>query len=163
MAIAYPLVNGFRHSYAQLEIRVAGSIVLGITELNYSWKLEPAVVRGAGALPIGLTLGNADYDADFSILLEEFNSLMDILGAQGPALTVPFDIVAAYDPTIGQLSNPQNLSVLVDTVKGCRITNIEHSSSSGSTDAIVRKCTVKPLGILINGVSPMPEQPTAAA
>jgi hypothetical protein len=114
MPVAFPMINGVRHSWSSVEIRLDNGIVLGITEINYSPKLEPGIVRGAGALPIAFTLGNAEYDGDFTILLEEFNSL-------------------------------------------------EHGASSGSTDAIVRKCTVKPMSMLLNGVSPMPDQPTAAA
>jgi hypothetical protein len=159
MATAYPLVNGVRHSWSSVEIRVAGQIILGVTEINYSPTLDPAVVRGAGALPIGHTLGNAEFAGDFSILLEEFNALMTVLG-QG-AMTVPFDIVTAYDATIGGVA-AGGLSVIVDTLQTCRISQIDNAASSGSTDAIVRKCTLKYLGLLLNGVSPMPQQPNAS-
>ena len=160
MAIAYPLINGVRHSFSSVEIRLNNSIVLGITEINYTPTLDPAVVRGAGALPIALTLGNAEYDGDFSILLEEFNQLQTQLG-EG-MMVVAFDIVISYDATIGNVPDG-GLSVIVDTLKGCRITKIEHGASSGSTDAIVRKCTIKPMDILLNGLRVGPEQPTAAA
>jgi hypothetical protein len=160
MPVAFPMINGVRHSWSSVEIRLDNGIVLGITEINYSPKLEPGIVRGAGALPIAFTLGNAEYDGDFTILLEEFNSLMTQLGPG--AMTVSFDIVVSYDATLGNVTEG-GLSVIVDTLKGCRITSIEHGASSGSTDAIVRKCTVKPMSMLLNGVSPMPDQPTAAA
>lgn len=151
-AIPYPLVNGQRHSWSSLEIRVAGNIILGLTELNYSPTLEPGVVIGAGSLPIGMTVGRAEYEGDFSILLEEFNSLQLQLG---PAwMTKPFDIIASYD------ESGSGLSTVVDTLGGCRITKVESSASADSTDPIVRKCTIKYLTLLMNGVSPMPNQPT---
>lgn len=160
MAVAYPLINGVRHSWSSIEIRLAGGIVIGVTEINYTSTLDPGVVRGAGALPIAHTLGNAEYEGDFTILLEEFNSLMTLLG-EG-AMTVAFDIVVSYDATIGNVVSG-GLSVITDTIKGCRITKIEAGNSGGSTDASVRKCTIKPLQMLYNGVSQMPTQPTTAA
>jgi hypothetical protein len=160
MAIPYPLINGVRHSWSSVEIRVANQIVLGITEINYSPALDPAVVRGAGALPIGLTLGNMEYDGDFSILLEEFNALQTVLG--DGMMTVPFDIVPAYDATLGNVQSG-GLSVIVDSLLGCRITKIEAAASSGSTDALVRKCTIKYLDLLLNGLRVGPTLPTTGA
>jgi hypothetical protein len=152
--IPYPLVNGQRHSWSSIEARIAGQIVLGFTEINYSPTLEPGIVRGAGSLPIGMTRGNAEFDADFTILLEEFNNLVTILGER--FMLVPFDIVVSYD------ESDSGLSTIVDTIQNCRITKIEASNSSGTTDGTARKCTVKHIGILLNGVNPMPEQPTVS-
>ena len=160
MAVSYPMINGVRHAWSSIEFRANGNVILGCTEINYTTKLEPSVVRGAGALPIGLTLGNADFDGDFSLLLQEFNDLMVTLGPG--AMTVAFDIIISYDATLGNVVSG-GLDVIVDTLRGCRITNIEASNSGGSTDATVRKCTIKPTMILLNGIPLTPEQPTAAA
>lgn len=160
MAVSYAQINGVRHSWSSIEARANGNIILGFTEINYTNTLDPGVVRGAGALPIGHTLGNAEYEGDFSILLEEFNNLVESLGEGW--MTVTFDIVVSYDATIGNVA-AGGLSVITDTLRGCRITKVESSNSGGSTDATVRKCTIKPLQILFNGVSAMPTQPTTAA
>lgn len=160
MSVSYPLINGVRHSYSSVEVRINNQVFLGCTEINYSPKLEPSVVRGAGSLPIALTLGNADYEGDFSLLLEEFNQMLIALG--DGAMAIAFDIVINYDPTLGGVPDG-GLSVVTDTLQGCRITAIEASNSSGSTDATVRKCTIKPMGVLLNGIRVTPEQPTAAA
>lgn len=160
-AIPYPLINGVRHSYSSVETRVNGIIILGCTEVNYTPTLDPAVVRAAGALPIGLTLGNMEYEGDITLLLQEFNNLIVQLG--DGFMTVPFDIIVNYDPGLGGVTTGQGLEVITDTLQGCRITKVEASQSSGSTDAIVRKCTLKPTAVLLNGFRPGPEQPTAAA
>lgn len=160
MAVAYALLNGVRHSWSSVELRVNGLIILGCTEVNYSPKLEPGVVRGAGSLPIAHTLGNAEFEGDFTILLEEFNELLTQLG-QG-AMAQTFDIVCSYDATLGNVQSG-GLSVITDTLQACRITSIEATNSSGSTDATARKCTVKPLMVLLNGINVMAEQPTAPA
>jgi hypothetical protein len=151
MTVAYPLINGVRHSWASIEIRVAGNIVLGITEINYNDGLEPGVVRGAGARPIALTTGEASFDGDFTILLEEFNTLVSLLGPRWK--TVAFDIVVSYS------EEDSGLTTIVDTIQGARITKTEAGNSSGSTDGTTRKCTIKPMGLLWNGVDSMPAQP----
>lgn len=150
---AYPLVNGARHSWASVEIRLAGQIVLGITEINYTPTLEPAVVYGAGSQPIGMTVGKAEYEGEFTILLEEYNTLVSTLG--DGFMTQFFDIVVSYD------TGSTGLSVIVDTLQACRITKVESSNSSTSTDASVRKCSLKMLGILSDGFQPGPDQPSA--
>lgn len=150
---SYPLVNGVRHSWASVEIRVAGNIVLGVQELNYKDKLDPSLVYGAGSLPIGFTTGRAEFEGDFSLLLEEFNTLVTLLGDAWKTKT--FDIVCSYD------ESGSGLSTIVDTVQTCRITDTESSATGANADAIVRKLSFKCLGILWNGVSAMPAQPTA--
>lgn len=153
MAIPYPLINGVRHSWSSIEIRVAGLIVLGITEVNYSPSLEPGEVRGAGPRVIAHTLGQATLEGDFTILLEEYKALKAALGADS-FMTKVFDIIVTYD------EEGSGLSTVVDTLVGCRISKIEASNSSGSTDASTRKCTIKYLDLLDDGVSPLPPQPT---
>lgn len=152
MSVPYPLIQGVRHSWSSIEIRLNGAIVLGVTEINYSPTLEPGEVRGAGARVIAHTLGQATYEGDFTILLEEFNVLVAALGDQW--MTKTFDIVVTYD------ESGSGLSTIVDTLSGCRITKVEASNSSGSTDGSTRKCTIKYLQLLLNGVDPMPPQPT---
>lgn len=157
MALQYPLVNGFRHAWSSVEIRTAGDITLGCTEINYSLKTDRSYVRGAGALPIGQTLGNYTYEADLSILVSEFDQFMTLLGEQ--ATTKFWDIVVSYDAGIG-LVDGSSLSVVQDTIQACSITEIGASASSGSSDALVRKLTLMPTLILWNGVAQGPSQPT---
>jgi hypothetical protein len=156
LALSYPLINGFRHAWSSIEIRLVGDVSLGCTEINYSTKTDRGYVRGAGALPIGQTLGNFTYEADFSILESEFASLMTNLGAQ--AMTQFWDIVVSYDAGVG-LADGSPLAVIQDTIQACTITEISGSQSSGSSDAIVRKLTLMPSGILWNGVSLTPDFP----
>lgn len=155
MAVAFPLVNGVRHSWTSVEIKVAGSIIGGITEINYAPKLEAATVRGAGPLPIGTTTGLASYTADFTILLEEFNSLTLALG---PAwMTAFFDVDVSYSD---EGYTAAGLSTINDSIRRVRITEVTAAASNGSGDPLVRKCTLLPLEMYLNGVSPMPNQPS---
>jgi hypothetical protein len=159
VAIQYPLVNGFRFAWSSVEIRLAGDITLGCTEINYSIKTDRAYVRGAGALPIGQTLGNFTYEADLSILVSEFDQFMTNLGPQ--AMTQFWDIVVSYDSGIG-LFNASPLAVVQDTIQSATITEISAAVSSGSSDGLVRKITLMPSGLLLNGVAATPDQPTVS-
>jgi len=155
MSAPYPLVNGARHSWASVEIKVNDDIILGITECNYKDSLDPTAVYGAGPRPIAFTLGRAEYDGDFSILLEEFNTLIQKLGAGWKSKS--FDIIVTHD------ESGSGLSTIVDTIKGCRITSTESASSSANADPNVRKLPFKALDILWNGLSSLPAQVTASA
>lgn len=160
MAIQYPLIRGVRHSWSSIEFRLAGDITIGVTEINYSEKTDRGYVRGAGAIPLGQTLGNWTYEADVSILESEFDQFMTLLGEQ--AMTKFWDIVVSYDAGIG-LIDASPLAVIQDTIQACSITEIGAAASSGSTDAIVRKLTLMPSGILWNGVAHGPTIPLPAA
>jgi hypothetical protein len=149
MSAPYPLVNGFRHAWSSIEIRAAGNIIKGVTEINYAPSLEPGIVYAAGAEPIGRTLGQSKYEGDMSILLEEFNDLVTALGDNW--MTVSFDVIVSHD------ASGSGLSVIQDTLRGCRITEVENGSSATSTDATVRKCTLSIMRILMNGVAPGPD------
>lgn len=146
MALQNPLINGFYHSWASIEIRCNGNVIQGFTEINYSPGLEPGIVFGAGAEPIGRTLGQASYEGDFTLLLAQFNELITALGEN--FLTKSFDVVVSY-------SSPE-IPDTVDTLKGCRITKVENGASTGSTDAVTRKCTLSVMRILLNGLAPGP-------
>src|ERR1700743_2423039 len=108
MAIQYPLINGKRHAWAQAEIRVRTSIILGITEVNYSYAANQALQYAAGVQPIAATDGKFEYKADITFVLEEYNLLIASLG-RGFA-GVPFDVVVSYSAPLNS-----GLSTIVDT------------------------------------------------
>ena len=154
MAIPYPLINGVRHSWSSVEIKVAGQTFGGVQEVNYGFKLDAATVYGQGSQPIGTTTGKGSFTADMTMLLEEYDAMVSALG---PAYaTAFFDLQTSYSDE-GFVES--GLSTVVDTVKSCRITEVAASASNGSTDALTRKITLLPMQMFLNGVSPMPNQP----
>ena len=154
MSAPVPLLNGVRHDWASFEATVNGRRFSGFLELNYSYKLEPTVVYGAGAQPIGYTTGKAEYEGDFTMLAQDFEELMELMG-EGAMIT-QFDIVANYTP-VGEGMTP-----LTDTLQGCRITSIDSSASQGSGDALSIKTPIKILRILKNGRQLGPSEISAA-
>lgn len=153
--LPFPLVNGVRHSWSCVSAKVAGLTIGGITEINYAPKLEAAIVRGAGPLPIAHTTGQASYTADMSILLQEYQDLVTALGAS--YMTAMFDVEVSYSD---EGYTASGVGTYTDVIKRCRITEISAAMSNGSADALVRKLTLLPLEMTLNGVNPMPNQPS---
>jgi hypothetical protein len=127
--------------------------VLGITELNYSSTLDPGDARGSGPYVQGFTLGNFSAEGDFTILLPQFTELMTALGGAG-AMGKAFNIISSI--------SEDDVITVVDTLQGCRITKIEAGASNGSTDAITRKCSLKILRVLNDGINLGPPELSAA-
>lgn len=153
---AFPLINGVRHSWTSVEIKIGGAVIGGVTEINYAPKLDPSKARGAGPLIAGLTTGLADYTADVTLLLAEYNEVQTMLG---PAfMTAFFDIETSYSD---EGYTGSGMPIITDWMK-VRISEVTSATSNGSADAIVRKCTLVPVDMRLNGVSPMPNQPSMA-
>ncbi len=150
----YPLINGLRHDWSSIEIRVATNIILGITKIDYSDKLTGSPVRGAGPKIIGWTTGIQENSGSFSILLEEFQALQTALQSINPVFKLAFfDIVVSY-------SSP-GLTTVADSLLACRIDEVKvGTTDSGSVDPSTRDLTLLVTDILWNGISGNPAQPT---
>lgn len=148
MAFLYPSFNGVRASWAEVEVRLRGFIVLGIKALNYKPSLEPVDVYGAGSLPIGRTRGVAKFEASVELLKEEADSLILSLG-QGYG-EVAFDILASYRIDVGQPPMAPG-PVSRDELLGCRIKHMDNSNQQGA-DGLIMKADLSVMLILNNGL-----------
>jgi hypothetical protein len=153
--LPFPLINGVRHSWSSVALKVAGITIGGVTSINYGCKLEAAIVRGAGPLPIGYTTGSASFTADFELLLQEANDLIASLGDSW--MTAIGNAEVNYSD---EGYTASGAGVYVDTIAPFRITEWSAAMSATSNDAQVRKFTLLPIGMLINGKNPMPNQPS---
>lgn len=147
-ALQYPLVNGVRHSFASIEVKVAGQIYYA-TSVNYSRKRNRTIVRENHPDPVGKTRGSNDYTADIEMLLAEFNLLQAALVAQanqqglnGGYGDVFFEVVVTY--------SENGLDTVADHIIGCTLDSTESSNAEG-TDPTKRKFEMSPLKILFNG------------
>jgi hypothetical protein len=153
----YPLINGVRHDWSSVEIRVATNVILGITKIDYSDKLTGTAVRGAGPKIIAYTTGMQENTGGFTILLEEFNALQEALQTINPDAwkLAYFDIEVSYQA--------RGLSTVSDAIRGCRVDEVKvGTTDSGSADPTTRDLTLLVTDILWNGVSGNPVQPTVA-
>ena|SRR5690348_3993599 len=161
-ALSYPLVNGVRHSWASVAITAGGLPFGGVTEINYAPKLDAQYVRGAGPNPIATTTGLASMTADMTMLEEEFKLLMQTLGSPGLIgggagfMTSFFDIEVTKSNEGYILGG---MSTIIDTLQ-CRITEVSAAMQASSGDALVRKMTLLPITMRLNGASPFPNMPS---
>jgi hypothetical protein len=127
----------------------------GITEINYSPKLEAAYVRGAGSVPVGVTTGLASFSADMTLLLAEADQFQLSLGPS--FMTAFFDVEVNYSD---EGYTGAGFKVITDSIRKCRITEVSQALSNGNGDGLVRKYTLLPLELYMNGISPVPNQPS---
>ena len=146
--IVYPLINGARHSFASVEVKVAGQIYFA-TSVNYSRKRNRTVVRGNHPDPLGKTRGENEYSADIEFLLSEYNALQAALIAQanqqnlnGGYGDVAFQVIVTYAEN--------GLDTVTDTINGCTMDSTEASNAQGA-DPTKRKFEMNPLKILFAG------------
>ncbi len=154
--IQYPLVNGFRPSYASIEVSfaIAGGIGnapnFAIQSIDYGITRERKKTRGTAVKPLGKTRGTVDFKAKFKMLLQEFNLFIAQLGQADPTGNNAYGDV--YFQTTLQYSEQAAGLLVTDTIVGCTIDAVEQSTSEGADDIVV-ECELNPLDILRNGQS----------
>ena len=142
--IALPTLNGNRHSYASVEIKVANLIFVGVKSVNYARKRTRQQVRGNHPDPIGQTRGENEYTADIEMYLAEFNQLQAALQALGGGKgygDVFFDVICTF--------GENGFDTITDTIRGCNMDSTDAGLSQGP-DALVRKFELQPLKIYFN-------------
>lgn len=138
--IQYPLVNGVRHSFASIELKLKNQIFIGFKSINYSRTRTRALVRGNHPDPLGKTIGENEYSADVELYLAEWNLFQSQLG-EGYG-DVFFQVLVTY--------SANGFDTIQDVINGCTVDSLEASNSQGP-DPTVRKFDMKPLKILYNG------------
>lgn len=142
--IPYPLINGVRHSFSSIELKLGTNIFVGFKSINYSRKRTRTIVRGKSPDPLGKTRGTNEYTADCEIYLAEWNALLAQLQAIAPGYgDVLFTVLVTY--------SENGFDTIQDTINGCSIDTTEASQAEGP-DPLVRKVELNPLKILFNGV-----------
>lgn len=135
----YPLINGVRHEWSSIEIKLNGVVYIGVKEIAYSDSLEPTKVYGVHPQPIGRTRGQYEAEASFTLYLDEANTLIDALG--DGFKEVPFDIVVSYS---------EGGKTITDEIIGARIKANDQSNSQGS-DPLERKFDLDIMFVRWNG------------
>jgi hypothetical protein len=146
--ISVPLVNGFRHSWASVEIKLAG-VIFYITAVNYERTRSRTLVKVNHPDPISKTRGSNEYKADCEMLLAEFTAFQAALLiaslATGGLLgygDIFFDVVVQY--------TENGLDTVTDTIKNCTLDSTKAANQEG-TDPSKRTFDLGPLKILFNG------------
>ena len=141
--ISYPLVNGARHSFVSIELKLMGVIFQGFTSINYTRTRSRTMVYGNSPDPLGKTRGKNEYKADCEVYLAEWNLFQSQLLAIQPGYgDVFFSVTVIY--------NEPGFDVITDSIVGCTMDTTEASNAEG-TDPTKRKFELNPIKIFFNG------------
>lgn len=126
--IPAPFINGHLWSHASIEIRIGVMPVLvDCQEISYSAPAEVGDVWGTRPQKIGTTRGQSNPQASIRMLTRSWERLRNLLVPGGIGYgEIKFPIVVQY----GEIGTP----VKTDILEGCRITDVQYTSSVG-TDA----------------------------
>lgn len=139
--IPIPLINGVRHGYSSIELKLAGQIFIGFKSINYSFTRTRADVYGNHPSPIAKTRGTLAFKADCEIYLAEWNLFQSQLGKGWGE--VAFSVLVTHGET--------GFDTIVDELVGCHVDGVDASNSQGN-DPLVRKLDLNPINILYNGI-----------
>ncbi len=142
--IAFPLINGVRHSFSSIELKIAGVIYVGFKSINYSRTRSRTNVFGNSPDQLGKTRGTNEYKCDVEMFLAEFNQIQAQLGAGYGDVFFPINVTYTEN----------GFDTISDTIIGCTLDTTDASNSQG-TDPTVRKFELNPTKILFNGIDDM--------
>lgn len=149
----YPQINGVRTDFSSITFLANGAPIPGITEINYGQELKGGEVRGTPIQVIGYTPGQLKAKADFSILQLEWNLMIPILAALASGTPLSGYMQARFDIMV-QYQLPQSPLMIVDILRGCKISNHDMSNKLGP-DALLEKVELELFYVLKNGVAPV--------
>lgn len=97
------LVNGIEYSWSNAVFSVAGNVIAGISEIEYSDEVEKVHNWGAGSKPVSRSYGK--YEAKGSITLHgsEVERLARVAPNGDLTQIGPFDITVTFAQQLGQL------------------------------------------------------------
>jgi hypothetical protein len=139
------LINGRRHSFASIKMRIRGTERKCIKEINYSDNLDQGEERGTGPEKLGKTRGDYKAEADCTFFKKEHVKLVAEFG--DGFMEEDFDIVVTYVETPGD-------GVTTDVIVGCNIAGNDAKNSQG-TDPSTVACKLNPTWIKWNGKKPL--------
>lgn len=92
-----PLVNGVRHSWADIKVNLLGRTVTGISAISWEEKENKANNYGAGQYPVSRGRGRIEPTAKMTLHAYEVNAILKALGPGKKLIDVGmFDITVAY-------------------------------------------------------------------
>ncbi|MBQ9434513.1 MAG: hypothetical protein IJU33_00090 [Bacteroidales bacterium] len=125
-----PLINGIEYSWGDIVCSIGGTVVTGITGIEYSDEQEVVDNYGAGRYPVSRSKGRITCAGKITLYVSEVNALV----AQSPNGRLQdlaaFDIVVSYIPDEGGI-------IINDKLRNCHFKKNERSWSEGDTSKTV--------------------------
>jgi len=125
------MINGQEYAWEDIEIVIAGRLLVGVQSISYTSRKVHENVYGRGAKPVAMSRGKEEFDGSITLLQSEVEALQKGL-ERGKNLThiAPFTVSVAYNPG-------GDGDIVVDTLQGCRFTEIPKSHGVEETNMVV--------------------------
>ena len=118
-----------QYAWCDISVAIAGRIINGITEIEYTETKEKEGLYGRGIKPHAIIGGNVTYAGKLSIWQSELEA-MTILAPGRNVLDLEFNIVVSYVPQNGG-------PMVTDIIKGAQFTEVKKASKQGDKNMIV--------------------------
>lgn len=155
VAIPYPLINGTRQDFNNVELKMAGLIFVGFKSITYKRSRKRDMPRGNSPDPLGKTIGENEYTGECEIYLAEWKVFKDALKSLAVLQGVPSAVApgSGYGDVLFPIYVTKGSSLFdtqMDTLLGCSVDETD-SNNSRSPDALTIKINLSPIKILFDG------------
>ena len=140
-----PLINGKRHAFASIKLKVNGKDRKGVKSIDYDDELDRGEMRGTGSELLGTTEGDYKCTGSITFFKKEFDLFLADLG--NGYYQQPFDVVVFRESDPGD-------GISKDELIGCFLKKSASSDQSGSDPTEV-KCDIHISRIIRNGLDPL--------
>jgi len=122
-----PLINGVRHSWADVKVNLLGRTISGITSVGYDDKQDKVNNYGAGVFPVSRGRGKYEAGAKIALHAYEIDAITKALG-KGKRLTdVPmFDVTVVFMPVGSD-------GLITHVIRNCEFTMNKREIKQGDT------------------------------
>ena len=121
-----PEINGVVYSWSNLQVNINGTLITGITKVNYKDEQEIESIYGAGQRPIGRGYGRITSSASMTLLRDEVETIRTENGGGRLQDIAPFDIIVQFIPVDGK-------AMITHRIRGAQFKNDGVDASEGET------------------------------
>jgi len=128
------MINGREYAWEDIEIVVNGTLVVGVQSINYTSRKTHENIYGRGAKPIAMVRGKEEFEGSITLLQSEVEQIQrELPRGRNITHTQPFNITVAYKPN----PDDDSLPIVVDTLLGCRFSEIGKSHGTEEMNMVV--------------------------
>lgn len=124
------MINGIEYSWGDIVCLINGSMVTGITGIEYSDEQEVTENYGAGRYPVSRSKGRITCTGKVTLYASEVNALTKLTSNGRLQDLAAFDIIVSYVPDEGGV-------VVTDKLRNCQFKKNSRSWSEGDTNEAV--------------------------
>jgi len=122
--MAQSLINGKGYSWGQIVVNILGTVITGITGINYDDEQAIEDNFGAGNRPVERGFGQIETTGSITLYMSEIERLQAIAPEGRLQLIPEFDVIVSYINETGPVTH---------TLKNVRFKNNGREASAGDT------------------------------